>query len=131
MTGLSQVSFGEKYGIPMRSIQNWESGQRECPGYVAQLLERVVKEDFSMNKLSDIEVLMKDGCSKEEAEKHLKRGTIVYEDFDENFETYMEDWGVEEESIDEYKKMVETKTPVEDWGVVEHQGKTYYISYCL
>lgn len=46
ITGLSQTAFGERYHIPMRTIQNWEGGQRECPEYVRLLLERVVKEDF-------------------------------------------------------------------------------------
>lgn len=47
LTGLSQKEFGEKYHIPMRSIQNWEGGQRACPEYVIYLLERVVKEDYT------------------------------------------------------------------------------------
>lgn len=46
LTGLSQTAFGNKYGIPMRTIQNWENGKRECPSYLVSLLERVVKEDF-------------------------------------------------------------------------------------
>lgn len=45
-TGLSQTKFGEKYGIPMRTIQDWEAGIRKPPEYVVTLLERVVKEDF-------------------------------------------------------------------------------------
>lgn len=45
-SGLSQAKFGEKYGIPKRTIESWEMGERECPGYVMSLLERVVKEDF-------------------------------------------------------------------------------------
>ena len=44
-TGLSQTGFGKKYGIPMRTIQNWENGVTEAPEYVANLLERAVKED--------------------------------------------------------------------------------------
>lgn len=46
LTGLSQTEFGKLYSIPMRTIQNWEGGQRECPEYVRLLLERVVKEDY-------------------------------------------------------------------------------------
>lgn len=45
-SGLSQAKFGGKYGIPKRTIESWEMGERECPGYVMSLLERVVKEDF-------------------------------------------------------------------------------------
>lgn len=45
-SGLSQAKFSEKYGIPKRSLENWESGIRKCPGYVASLLERAVKADI-------------------------------------------------------------------------------------
>ena len=49
-TGLSQVKFGNFYNIPLRTIQGWEEGQRECPVYVAELLERVVLEDLAAGK---------------------------------------------------------------------------------
>lgn len=56
LTGLSQVKFAEKYGIPRRSVENWEldkdkPSHRECPEYVINLLENavvsgMVPEDF-------------------------------------------------------------------------------------
>lgn len=46
-SGLSQQAFSEKYKIPRRTIENWESSKRNPPAYVISLLERVVKEDFS------------------------------------------------------------------------------------
>ena len=51
LTGLSQAKFGKKYGIPRRSIENWESGKTECPSYLVDLLERVVKEDYEYKNL--------------------------------------------------------------------------------
>lgn len=45
---LSQSKFGKKYGIPKRTIENWESGSSKCPDYVLSLLERAVKEDYKM-----------------------------------------------------------------------------------
>lgn len=50
ITGLSQTAFGNKYKIPMRTIQNWEGGQRECPEYVLFMLERLVKIDFNVEE---------------------------------------------------------------------------------
>lgn len=50
ITGLSQTTFGNKYKIPMRTIQNWEGGQRECPEYVLFMLERLVKIDFNVEE---------------------------------------------------------------------------------
>jgi DNA-binding transcriptional regulator YiaG len=46
ITGMSRAKFGELYGIPARSIQNWEEGKRNPPEYVLRLLDRVVREDF-------------------------------------------------------------------------------------
>lgn len=46
LSGLSQQAFSEKYGIPKRSIENWEGGKRNPPEYVISLLDRVVREDI-------------------------------------------------------------------------------------
>lgn len=45
-TGLSQQKFGDRYGIPKRTVQNWENEVNEPPGYVLSLLERLVDIDF-------------------------------------------------------------------------------------
>lgn len=36
--GLTQHQLAELTGVPFRTIQNWESGQRKCPEYVEKLL---------------------------------------------------------------------------------------------
>lgn len=41
----SRAAFSKQYNIPIRTLENWESGRSKCPEYVRQLLERVVKED--------------------------------------------------------------------------------------
>ena len=55
-----------------------------------------------MTREMEIEILMEDRCTKSEAEKHLKNGTIIFEDFEENFDKYMEEWkaGYAEDSED-------------------------------
>ena len=85
-----------------------------------------------------IEILMEDRCTKSEAEKHLKNGTTIFEDFEENFDKYMEEWKYlaedEEEynnMVESYRNMIETGEPVTDWVVVKLEGKTYYIQYVL
>jgi DNA-binding transcriptional regulator YiaG len=45
LLGLSQQKFGDMYGIPRRTIQDWECGKMSPPPYVLQLLERCVRED--------------------------------------------------------------------------------------
>lgn len=38
-TGLSQQKFGDYFGIPARTIQNWESGKTECNQYILDMME--------------------------------------------------------------------------------------------
>ena len=40
-TGLSQARFAERYCIPRRSVENWESGTCDCPAYLRLLLAQV------------------------------------------------------------------------------------------
>lgn len=46
--GISRAEFSRRYNIPLRTLENWESGDREPPKYVLELLERVVKEDSKL-----------------------------------------------------------------------------------
>lgn len=81
---------------------------------------------------SDIDILMMDGCTRSEAQKHLERGTTVFDDFEENFSQYMLEWGIDnEEEQEPYRNMIEKKVPALDWGIVETDGQVFYISYCL
>lgn len=48
LTGLSQAAFSEKYEIPKRTIEDWETEKRTCPTYVNRLLERAVIEDYGI-----------------------------------------------------------------------------------
>lgn len=46
MTGLTQAQFGEHMcGIPLRTIQSWEIGERKPPGYVRGLIQYKVESE--------------------------------------------------------------------------------------
>lgn len=38
-TGLTQLEFCDRYGIPRRTLQDWENGLRVPPAYVVELLK--------------------------------------------------------------------------------------------
>lgn len=46
LTGLSAQKFGDKYGIPLRTVQGWEMETSKPPEYVFSLLDRAVREDM-------------------------------------------------------------------------------------
>jgi putative transcriptional regulator len=59
MTGLSQSKFAAKYGIPLRTIQSWESNgvksKRTCPEHVYEMLKKQVEMDF--NKQAQLQTM--------------------------------------------------------------------------
>ena len=46
MLGDTQREFAMRYQIPIRTIQNWETGLRKPPGYILNLLEHRMQEDL-------------------------------------------------------------------------------------
>lgn len=83
--------------------------------------------------MTDTEILIMDGCTRSEAEKHLQRGTTIFtkSDFLSNFDAYMDEWDIGEEERLEYKAMIEEKKLLTDWGIVESDGEVFFIQYCL
>lgn len=46
MLGIKQKDFAEKYHIPLRTLQDWESGRRKPPEYLPPLLFFRVAYDY-------------------------------------------------------------------------------------
>lgn len=44
-SGMTQQAFGDYFGIPLRSIQNWEYGASKCPEYLLYLIEYKLKKE--------------------------------------------------------------------------------------
>jgi len=45
-TGLSQVAFGKRYGIPRRTIEDWETDKAFPPEYLINFMEKVISMEF-------------------------------------------------------------------------------------
>ena len=41
-TGMSQQKFSDYFGIPKRTIENWESGTNQCADYLLKLLDKSI-----------------------------------------------------------------------------------------
>lgn len=106
-----------------------ETAGQSVSEYINEAIK--MRGEREMTDEKRIELLMKDGDTRSEAEKHLKAGAIVFEDLDKNLESYLDEWDTEEEDREEYRKMVTKHIPVAGWGVVEEEGNTYYIMYVL
>ena len=44
--GLTQKQVSDITGVPHRSIQNWEGGQRKCPDYVTGMIVNIIEQKF-------------------------------------------------------------------------------------
>ena len=41
--GLTQTELSKRFGIPLRTVQNWHGGVRNPPPYVVAMLERILE----------------------------------------------------------------------------------------
>lgn len=44
-SGMTQQKFADYFGIPKRTIQNWEAGINKCPEYLLDLMEYKLKHE--------------------------------------------------------------------------------------
>lgn len=44
-SGMNMTQFSKYFGIPYRTIQNWESGERQCPSYLLELMAYKLKAE--------------------------------------------------------------------------------------
>lgn len=55
-SGMNRAQFAEYFGIPYRTIQDWELGNRKCNDYILDLMEyklrkeAVIRADIENNK---------------------------------------------------------------------------------
>lgn len=40
---LSQVQFAAKFGIPLRTVQDWEYGKREARSYIVDMMYKIIE----------------------------------------------------------------------------------------
>lgn len=43
--GMTQKAFSEYFGIPKRTIEDWEGCRRACPAYVLALVEYKLRKE--------------------------------------------------------------------------------------
>lgn len=48
--GLTQAEFGRRFGLNLRSIQNWEQGVRSTPDYVLFMISRILELEEQLGK---------------------------------------------------------------------------------
>lgn len=55
--GYSQTKLAKRFGIPLRTVQNWHGGQREPAPYVVPMMEEILKAERtrepSLQRLQD------------------------------------------------------------------------------
>ena len=50
-TGLNRKEFSEYIGIPLRTVEDWESGRRTPPEYIPRLISYQLKYEELMKKM--------------------------------------------------------------------------------
>ena len=43
ITGMTQTALSKRFDIPLRTVQNWATGQRECPIYIRKMIIEILR----------------------------------------------------------------------------------------
>lgn len=43
--GITQTVLAKRFGIPLRTVQNWAGGQRSAPDYVIRMMVELLEHD--------------------------------------------------------------------------------------
>ena len=52
-SGMNKTQFAEYFGIPYRTIQNWELDVRQCPEYLLELMRYKLEKENIINKAGE------------------------------------------------------------------------------
>lgn len=44
-SGMNMTEFAKYFGIPYRTVQNWEMGERKCPEYLLELMRYKLEKE--------------------------------------------------------------------------------------
>lgn len=44
-SGMTQKAFAEYFGIPKRTVENWDSRINQCPAYLLELMEYKLRNE--------------------------------------------------------------------------------------
>lgn len=42
-TGMTQKALSQRFDIPLRTVENWATGKRECPVYIRKMMIELLK----------------------------------------------------------------------------------------
>lgn len=51
LSGMTQKQFSEYFGIPLRTLEDWETGKSECKSYIISLIEYKLKNEGIIGKI--------------------------------------------------------------------------------
>lgn len=83
-----------------------------------------------MTREKEVELLMKDGDTRSEAEKHLKDGAVIIEDLAENLGSYLDEWDVDEEDRGAYRNMIEKRSLLQAGELLKMAEKLFISCMC-
>lgn len=133
--GLTQKQLSEKYGIPLSSLKDWESGQHKCPSYVVKLLIDRLEWDYcpqsDQNPCEDPSMDFLPPCGKEDFLYLLKNRTCdlyeLYANSIEGIDEFCDDTiMLENEDVALIKSYLAQKYG-EDWTYINYRDTV--ISY--
>lgn len=51
LSGMTQKQFSKYFGIPLRTLEDWETGKSECKAYIISLIQYKLENEGIISKI--------------------------------------------------------------------------------
>ena len=103
ITGLTQKKFSERFKIPLRTVQNWESGTNTPPEYIPRLIEMQMILENEIDQLRNGQMILRDKAEpdqeQEQPQEKEKDTDTVQKEILETKEELIEQWDEAQKEI--------------------------------
>jgi putative transcriptional regulator len=119
ITGLTQQAFADQFGIPMRTIQNWETGARGVSTYLADMMELLAYEQKLNKHLAWYVISERNGDIFGMDKPYLSLSTAMMDAY-KDWNVYTTDEGKEHQSI--HVALMEVDNGNDNWSGDEYKA---------
>jgi transcriptional regulator with XRE-family HTH domain len=82
-SGMNLTQFSKYFGIPYRTIQNWERGERQCPEYLLDLMKYKLDMEGKKEQVLQVYINMLDNFKESEESNIYEHSTRIAKDLNE------------------------------------------------
>ena len=82
-SGMTQQQFADYFGIPKRTIENWDAGVNKCPQYLLELMKYKLDKESKKQQILDEYIRVVESFKEADESNIYERSTRIDKDLND------------------------------------------------